>query len=47
MMQPLRRSNLLIWIVLSTLLAALFAAGVISRRPTMPNNPNVNWKFYK
>ena len=47
MMQPLRRSHLRIWVVLSTLLTALFAAGLMSRRPTMPKNPAVHWERYK
>lgn len=47
MMQPLRRSHLRIWIVLSALLTALFAGGLVSRRPTKPKNPNVHWELYK
>jgi len=47
MIEPLRRSHLRIWVVLSALLSVLFAAGLIVRRPTTPKNPNVHWEKYK
>ena len=43
MIQPLRRGHLWIWVFLSTLLVALFTAGVIVRRPTTPKNPALHW----
>ena len=47
MIEPLRRSHFRIWILLSVLLPALLAAGLIVRRPTIPKNPNVHWEKYK
>ena len=47
MIQPLRRSHLWIWIVLSALLPILFAAGLVARRDTTPNNLSVHWEQYK
>ena len=47
MIQPLRRKHLLIWIGLAVLLPILFAAGLMNRRATTPNNPAVHWEQYK
>ncbi len=47
MIQPLRRYHFWIWAVLSTVLSALFIAGLMVRRPTMPKNPAVHWETYK
>lgn len=47
MIKPLRRSHFRIWIVLSAVLSALFAAGLIVHRPTTPKNPNLHWEKYK
>ena len=47
MIQPLRRRHYGIWIVLTMLLSVLFAAGLMVRRPTTPNNPSVNWEKNK
>ena len=47
MIQPLRRHHLRIWVVLSTLLALLFAAGLIVRRPTTPKNAALHWEQFR
>jgi hypothetical protein len=47
MIQPLRRKHFLIWIGLAVLLPILFAAGLVNRRATTPNNPAVHWEQYK
>ena len=47
MIQPLRRSHLWIWIALAVSLPILFAAGLVSRKETIPNNPVVHWEQYK
>jgi len=47
MIQPLRHTHFWVWVFLSAFLGALFAAGLIVRRPTMPNNPTVHWERYK
>jgi hypothetical protein len=47
MIQPLRRRHFGIWIVLTTLLGALFAASLMVRRPTTPNNPSIHWEKYR
>ena len=47
MTEPLRRLHFSMWIVLTALLVALFAAGLMVRRPTMPKNPSVSWEKYK
>jgi hypothetical protein len=44
MIQPLRRTHFWIWVFLSTLLVALFTAGLIVRRPTTPKNPALHWE---
>jgi hypothetical protein len=47
MTQPLRRRHFLIWIGLAVLLSILFAAGLVNRRATTPNNPAVHWEQFK
>jgi len=47
MIQPLRRSHFRIWICLAVLLPILFAAGLLVRRTTTPNNPTVHWEQFK
>jgi hypothetical protein len=47
MIQPLRRTHFRIWVVLPVVLAILFVAGLIVRRPTLPPNANVHWEKYK
>ena len=47
MIQPLRRSHFRVWLVLPLLLAALFAAGLVSRRSTLLPNPNFSWETYE
>jgi hypothetical protein len=47
MIQPLRRSHLWIWVLLSTFLGALFTIGLIVRRPATPKNPNLHWEQFK
>ena len=44
MIQPLRRVHFWIWVFLSTLLFALFCAGLMVRRPTTPNNTDFRWE---
>jgi len=46
MIQPLRRNHLRIWVVLSIFLSALFVAGLIVRRPAMPENRNLHWEQF-
>src|SRR6516164_3837603 len=41
MTQPLRRSHFRTWILLPAFLIALFAAGLIVRRSTMPANAHI------
>ena len=45
--EPLRRLHFSMWIVLSALLVALFAAGLIVRRPTISKNPRLSWEKYR
>jgi hypothetical protein len=47
MIQPLRRAHFWIWAMVPLLLAILFAAGLIVRRPTIPTNENAHWEKYK
>jgi hypothetical protein len=47
MIQPLRRSHFRTWLLLPPLLIALFAAGLIVRRSTMPANAHIHWGSYK
>jgi len=47
MIHSLRRTHFLIWIGLAVLLPILFAAGLMSRRATTPNNPALHWEQYK
>ena len=47
MIRPLRRKHFLIWIGLAVLLPMLFAAGMLNRRVTTPNNPAVHWEQSK
>lgn len=44
MIQPLRRTHFWIWVCLSTVLVALFSAGLIVRRPTTPKNSGLRWE---
>jgi len=47
MIKPLRQTHFRIWAVLPLLLAFLFVAGLLVRRPTLPRNANVHWEKYK
>ena len=47
MIQPLRRSHSRIWAVLPVILAILFVAALVVRRPTLPKNSGVLWETYK
>jgi hypothetical protein len=47
MIQPLRRSHFRVWLVLPLLLAALFVAGLLVRRPTTPENAHIRWETYE
>ena len=47
MIQPLRQTHFRIWAVLPVLLALLFVAGLLVRRPTLPRNAGVHWEKYK
>ena len=47
MTQPLRRAHFAIWSVVPVLLAILFAAGLMARRPTQPANPEFRLEKYK
>ena len=44
MIQPLRRAHFRIWIVLTAILYAVFAAGLLARRASTPRNPNLHWE---
>ena len=47
MIQPLRHKHFLIWIGLAVLLPILFAAGLLGRRTSTPDNSAVHWEQYK
>jgi len=47
MIQPLRRSHFRTWVLLPPLLTALFVAGLIVRRSTLPANAHLHWETYK
>lgn len=47
MIQPLRCSHFRIWVLLPVLMMALFAAGLVVRRSTMPENTTLHWERYK
>jgi hypothetical protein len=47
MIQPLRRRHFQVWLLLPLLIAGLFAAGLLVRRPTLSPNPNFSWETYK
>jgi len=47
MIQPLRRLHFKIWLVLPLIFAALFSAGLLLRRSTIPANAHIHWETYK
>ncbi len=47
MIAPLRRAHYRIWLVLAVALYAIFIAGLLSRRNTMPPNTGVRWERYQ
>jgi hypothetical protein len=47
MTRPLRRAHFWIWVTLSVLLPALFAAGLAARRETTPANPEIHWEQFR
>ncbi len=44
MIQPLRKAHLRIWLALTVILYAVFAAGLLARRSSTPPNPNLRWE---
>ena len=44
MIQPLRGVHFRIWVVLAVVLYAVFIAGLLARRTSMPSNPTLHWE---
>lgn len=44
MIRPLRKAHFRIWLLLTVVLYAVLAAGLLARRQATPLNSNVHWE---